>query len=205
MMKKPNNQHSYNMIAKQWHDFRLTSKPNQVIVDLAQRIKPRGSILDVGCGTGYPNADYLAKQGFSVTGIDVSDNMIRIAQSLKLVNATFEVQDILTYKTDKKFDAVIAFDSLFHLDLAQQIPALTLLANLVHLDGYFLMTNGKRQGETTGEMFGESFYYSSLDKTTYHQHLQQLGFTMVTSIEDYKEATTGTRDFLLIAKKTATL
>ena len=204
-MAKPINQHAYDKIANTWHEFRLKSKPNQIIVDLAKQIKPHGTILDVGCGTGYPNADYLAKQGFHVHGIDVSKSMIAIATSLNIPHATFELKDILSFHSPKKFDAIIAFDSLFHLDLKDQLTSLTIIAKHLQTHGYFLMTHGKRLGETTGEMFGESFYYSSLDASTYISHLKTLGLTTLTHIEDYQETTTGTRDFLLIAKKTSTL
>ena len=204
-MGKPSNQHLYNKIANSWHEFRLKSKPNQAIVDLAQQIKPYGSILDVGCGTGYPNADYLAKQGFQVTGIDVSESMISIAQSLKIPQATFEIKDILSFRSKNRFDAIIAFDSLFHLDMKDQLSSLTIIAKHLQKNGYFLMTHGKRHGETNGEMFGEIFYYSSLDASMYLSHLKTLGFTILTHIEDYQESTTGTRDLLLIAKKMTTI
>jgi 2-polyprenyl-3-methyl-5-hydroxy-6-metoxy-1,4-benzoquinol methylase len=204
-MAKPINQNSYNKIANTWHEFRLKSKPNQVIVDLAQHIKPNGSILDVGCGTGFPNADYLARQGFHVTGIDVSESMINIAQSLKIPHATFEIKDILSFRSPQRFDAIIAFDSLFHLDIKDQLSSLNIIAKHLQTNGYFLMTHGKRQGETTGEMFGEMFYYSSLDASMYLSHLKTLGFIILNKIEDYQESSTGTRDFLLIAKKTSTI
>jgi SAM-dependent methyltransferase len=43
---------------------------------------PKGSsLLDVGCGTGR-HSRYLAKQGFNVTGIDLSLNSIRQAKKL---------------------------------------------------------------------------------------------------------------------------
>jgi 2-polyprenyl-3-methyl-5-hydroxy-6-metoxy-1,4-benzoquinol methylase len=199
------NQQSYNKIAKEWHEFRFKSKPNQVIVDLAQLIKPRGAILDVGCGTGYPNAHYLASQGFQVTGIDFAENMIAIAQSLNISNANFEVKNILKFHSPQRFDAVVAFDSLFHLELRDQLLALTTIATHLQLNGYFLMTHGKRHGETTGSMFGEPFYYSSLDAAMYLSHLKKLGFTIIQSFEDYQEITTGIRDFLLIAKKTSSI
>jgi 2-polyprenyl-3-methyl-5-hydroxy-6-metoxy-1,4-benzoquinol methylase len=200
-MGKLVNQNSYNKIAQTWHEFRLKSKPNRAIVDLAKLIKPKGMILDVGCGSGFPNAHYLAKEGFKVTGIDIAESMIAIARSLNIANALFEVKDILSFSSTKRFDAIIAFDSLFHLEIQDQLKALTNI--VIHLEpgGYFLMTHGKRQGETTGVMFGEPFYYSSLDAETFRTYLEKQGLKMMTSMEDYQETSTGTRDFLLIAQK----
>lgn len=45
---------------------------NQCIVDFANNLSPNSRVLDIGCGTGYPIALYLSKQGFQVTGIDIS-------------------------------------------------------------------------------------------------------------------------------------
>jgi len=41
---------------------------------------PVGKALDIGCGTG-DNVIWLAKQGFDVTGIDYSQNAIKMAKS----------------------------------------------------------------------------------------------------------------------------
>lgn len=37
------------------------------------------------------------------------------AQNLNLPNATFLVEDILNFKSKEKYDAVIAFDSIWHI------------------------------------------------------------------------------------------
>jgi SAM-dependent methyltransferase len=34
------------------------------------------SILDIGCGSGEPNARYLIDQGFAVDGVDTSPTLI---------------------------------------------------------------------------------------------------------------------------------
>jgi SAM-dependent methyltransferase len=76
------------------------------------------TILDLGCGTGV-HANLLAEKGYHVTGVDLSDKMIRIANnSLKdkykynKEKLKFEVGDIRNVQLNKKFDVVI---SLFHV------------------------------------------------------------------------------------------
>ncbi|HAT9115196.1 TPA: methyltransferase domain-containing protein, partial [Legionella pneumophila subsp. pneumophila] len=39
---------------------------------LQNKLPSKGKILDVGCGTGEPMAQFLIKQGYEVTGIDAS-------------------------------------------------------------------------------------------------------------------------------------
>lgn len=71
-------------------------------------------IIDFGCGTGKHDVE-LEKLGYSCTGIDISSSMIDIAKDiLKQENGkvSFFVDDIRTFETKEKFDAVI---SLFHV------------------------------------------------------------------------------------------
>ncbi len=43
------------------------------------RLKPGATILDVGCGTGRHSVE-LARRGFAVTGVDLSDGMLAEAR-----------------------------------------------------------------------------------------------------------------------------
>lgn len=68
---------------EEWNNtFRLelgfNRKPNQLLVDAVKGRKP-GKALDVGMGQGR-NAIYLAEQNWTVTGVDISDEGIRIAK-----------------------------------------------------------------------------------------------------------------------------
>jgi SAM-dependent methyltransferase len=67
------------------------------------------TILDGGCGTGG-HAIPLAKRGYEVTGIDLSEEMINIARekaSKSGVNVKFNVMDLRKLQLNKKFDACI--------------------------------------------------------------------------------------------------
>jgi SAM-dependent methyltransferase len=73
------------------------------------------SILNIGCGTG--NHDFmLAELGYEVTGIDLSEQMIDIANKKlsgnSLSKISFQVGDARTLRIAKQFDVVI---SLFHV------------------------------------------------------------------------------------------
>lgn len=90
-------------------------RPQKAFLDVADQIK--GSILDVGCGTGE-NALYFASRGHRVTGIDFLAEPINQAKQKAAdrgLTATFFVMDALTLKElPEVFDTVID-SGLFHV------------------------------------------------------------------------------------------
>ena len=69
-------------------------------------------LLEVGCGTGHWGR-FFSDCGFAVTGIDVSEPMIKIAQSKNIPNASFQIADghSLPFK-DNSFDVTAAITTL---------------------------------------------------------------------------------------------
>ena len=86
---------------------------------LIQKHAPNaGSILELGCGTGK-HAELLSKMGYEVLGIDMSREMLVVANrrlsdlgKKETKKLSFDQGDIRTYRTERRFDAVI---SLFHV------------------------------------------------------------------------------------------
>jgi 2-polyprenyl-3-methyl-5-hydroxy-6-metoxy-1,4-benzoquinol methylase len=71
---------------------------NQFLVEVAADLEP-GTALDLGCGQGR-NALWLAKLGFTVTGLDLSPVAIEQARARAAelgIDATFESVDLLTW------------------------------------------------------------------------------------------------------------
>jgi SAM-dependent methyltransferase len=69
------------------------------------------NILDVGCGTGK-HAALLAEKGFSVIGVDLSQEMIEIAKSKQYKNCEYHFANARDFSLNKKFDVIT---SLFHV------------------------------------------------------------------------------------------
>ena len=68
------------------------------------------SVLDIGCGTG--KIDKLLKdKGYEISGIDNSKEMIEYAQR-NYPKITFKRMEAQTFKLNRKFDAIIALDSV---------------------------------------------------------------------------------------------
>jgi len=85
--------------------------------DIAEQLKglPFEALLDVGCGTGFL-IDMLAKQrAAGYFGVDLSDEMIRVAKGKGIHGAQFVVgsADALPYP-DESFDIVACSQSFHH-------------------------------------------------------------------------------------------
>jgi len=88
---------------------------------------PAGAkILDVGCGSGWLS-EYFARLGYDVTGIDISEDLIRMARERvervpynvdheTQLRCRFLTADIELEPLPEKFDAVICYDSLHHFE-----------------------------------------------------------------------------------------
>ena len=75
-------------------------------------------ILDVGCGGGI-TSEPLARLGAKVTGIDFAPNNIKAAKIHSKKNKlkiNYIYKDIEKSKFDKKFDLILMFEVLEHLD-----------------------------------------------------------------------------------------
>ena len=75
-------------------------------------------ILELGCGTGV-HAEHLARLGYIVHGVDLSEAMIASAEARKVFlqadiagRLSFGLGDVRTVRTGETYDAVI---SLFHV------------------------------------------------------------------------------------------
>src|SRR3989344_784788 len=120
-MKKGNSpsqqtRRTYNQLAKLYHEIRTNPKTGgwfyneylEMPTTLKMLGKVRGKrILDLGCGTGL-YARILLQKGAKVKGIDVSDEMLRIAQQeVPSVEFTQGSAERLPYKKNE-FDIVLA-------------------------------------------------------------------------------------------------
>ena len=102
-----------------------TGRPQPAIVRLAEAGLVRGSVLDVGCGTGE-NALYLAARGHDCWGIDFVPAAIERAKAKvaqRGIAAHFIVGNALELnKLERRFDTVIDC-GLFHTFADEDRPA----------------------------------------------------------------------------------
>ena len=70
-------------------------------------------VLDVACGTGVLFPDYLARSVNSLTAIDISPEMVKIAQE-KFPDVTVLCGDVESAEFDRKFDCIVIYNAFPH-------------------------------------------------------------------------------------------
>lgn len=96
-----------------------------------------GTILDMGCGTGG-HALLLAEKGFSVTGIDRSEDMLSIAKEKAKakeikIPVDFFKADIRDFNLNKKFDAIVSMFAVMSYQTTNEDFEKALLSASRHL------------------------------------------------------------------------
>lgn len=122
----------------------------------------RGRVLEIGCGNGR-NAIYLAKQGFSVTAVDLSEEAIRWAiqqATLQNVDIEFYCDNIFNLKLpNESFDFIYDSGCFHHLAPHRRITYIQFLHQHLKRDGYFSISAFKEHGKYGGSALADEQYY----------------------------------------------
>lgn len=166
----------YNKIAHWFAANRPTELMEQNYLDeLIALLPPAGTVLDLGCGTGKPMFEYLMHKGVNAIGVDASSAMLDIAKT-NFPQATFILQDMRILNLGRKFDAIIAWHSFFHLSATDQIGMFGLFEKHLNPNGVLLFTSGAEGGEAWGMNGGENLFHASLGADEYEDLLAKHRF-----------------------------
>lgn len=155
---------------------------------------PAGArILDVACGSGWLS-EYFARLGYDVTGLDISPDLVEIARDRiralppKIDPETpilcrFLVHDIELGALDEKFDAIVCYDAMHHLEDARS--AIRHLAAMLPVGGMLFVLEGNRpapgsvgQAELIEVMEKFGTLESAFDREYLGELLNEAGFAI---------------------------
>ena len=90
-------------------------------------VKPGVDVLDVACGTGVLFPDYLSQDVGSLTAVDISPEMVRIArEKFPGDKVTVCCGDVEELDFDKQFDCIVVYNAFPHFpEPAQLIQSLS--------------------------------------------------------------------------------
>jgi SAM-dependent methyltransferase len=123
------------------YDQAFPHKDGQVTAGawLIERLPSGSRVLDAGCGTGTPTARQFTDAGHKVTGVDISEEMLRLARR-EVPEAEFHHDDISDLDPSLgAFAAIVAFFSLLMLPRTDIPSVLTKMHDLLEPNGYFLL------------------------------------------------------------------
>jgi 2-polyprenyl-3-methyl-5-hydroxy-6-metoxy-1,4-benzoquinol methylase len=141
---------------------------------LAAALPPGAAVLDLGCGSGEPIARWLIAQGFAVTGVDIAEPMLAICRR-RWPERAWVRADMRALDLGRRFDGIVAWDSLFHLAPPAQRAMFPVLAQHLNPGGALLFTSGPEAGEVVGTVGGLPVYHASLSPAAYAACLEDAG------------------------------
>jgi 2-polyprenyl-3-methyl-5-hydroxy-6-metoxy-1,4-benzoquinol methylase len=156
---------------------------------------PAGArILDAACGSGWLS-EYFARLGYDVTGIDITPDLIEISRDRiralppnidheTPIRCRFLVHDIELGPLDEKFDAIVCYDAMHHLEDARS--AIRNFAAMLQVGGLLFVLEGNRpapgsagQAELIEVMRQFGTLESPFDREYLAQLLDEAGFSVV--------------------------
>lgn len=184
MANKKNVYETYEKIVEWFDSTRNRTLFEKKHLDLIISFLKKGDdVLDLGCGTGEPIARYFIENGFNIIGVDGSLGMIDLAKK-SFPKHQFIVQDMRDINFSKKFKAILAWDSFFHLPQNDQRLMFKIFDRHILDGGILAFTSGTYHGEVWNENGGENLYHASLSLDEYKALLQKHGFTIIKHLVD---------------------
>ncbi len=134
----------FDSLAPQWDaDMIRDDRIINLILD-AGNVTAGADVLDVACGTGVLFPDYLKRNVGSLTGIDISPEMVKIAQE-KFPQVQVYCADVEETDFDKKFDCIMVYNAFPHFPAPEHLIAV--LSNLLKPGGTLTVAHGMSRAQ----------------------------------------------------------
>jgi cyclopropane fatty-acyl-phospholipid synthase-like methyltransferase len=180
----------YRRHAGQWDAARRHAGWNdRVWIEAFIKDAGSGTVLDLGCGAGEPIARFLVEHGFYVTGIDSSPEMIALARS-RMPDQEWIVTDMRRLALGRRFDAILAWDSYFHLSHEAQRKMFAVFDAHANDRAVLMFNTGSEHGEaaSTFTFKNEQLYHASLAPAEYRALLDRSGFQVVKHVANDQQS-----------------
>lgn len=193
----------YEAISAQWLAHRGSNTERNRAIGVAEvrrwaKTLPTGSsVIDVGCGPGFPLTAVLVEEGLRVYGLDAAPSFVaafkRNLPGIPVTCASALQADCF----GRTFDAVLAVGLVFLMAADDQARLLRKFAEILAPNGRLLFTAPLPPCTWIDQMTG--IRSVSLGAEEYRRQLASWGFSMVTEFEDEGE------NHYFEARKTATV
>ena len=165
----------------------LARKPfdRDVLDQFAAGVRERGRVCEIGCGPGQI-ARYLRDRGVPVCGLDLSQEMVKVARRLN-PDIPFERGDMLALDMpDASLAGIVSFYAIIHLRREDAARALEGMHRVLEPGGRLLVSFHGGEGELRREeWYGRpvSVYVTLFGREEMERYLEAAGFEVERVVE----------------------
>lgn len=161
---------AYNLLAERWLDDQFNQangieQHQRALAFLAdaQDDGPGAWALNVGCGCNTRFNPLLHARKLRIEGIDISERMLALAKEAD-PSVTLHHADAVTWQPEREYRFISAWDSIWHVQLADQAALLHKLMRTLTPGGVFIFSIGglDAPSEHVDSYMGPEVYYASL-------------------------------------------
>jgi len=177
----------YEAVARDFIAARLRNPAIGVatIREWAATVRPNGSVLDLGCGSGFPITEVLIESGFDVYAVDASPAMVDAFRArfpnVPVECTTAQVSNFF----GRTFDGILAWGLMFLLEAEDQEKLIAKVSRALNPDGRFVFTAPSQVCEWVDVMTGEPS--RSLGVARYRRLLERESMVLIDESVDEGE------------------
>lgn len=176
------NRKAWNQIAKEGRTIltKLGEKESILIDSFISYLPNKGDVLDLGCGTGIPIGKILFDSKLKITGVDVSDEMIKRYKENLPDAKTFRMS-ITKIDWNNKFDGILASYSLLCLPLDDFKLVANKITNALKKGGYFLvfLNEGDSKDGQIQEVQGQQMFSMGISENEIKDMFEPIGMKII--------------------------
>lgn len=170
----------YEQVAERYLEQRTTESPDVRLLDDFAALVPGGSkVLDAGCGSGRPVAQYLAER-YSVTGLDFAASQLRLARE-NVTSLIPVLSDISRLPfADGSFDGLVSYYAIIHVPRELHSAIYGEVFRVLASGGVALVCTGASDLPVWREDYlGAPMFWSHFDRATNLALLKNAGFEIL--------------------------
>jgi len=159
---------AYDLLAERWLDARFNQvngieQHRRALAFLAGGEDADAWALNVGCGCNTRFNPLMRAHGLRIEGIDISARMLAFAGAAD-PDVVLQHADAVTWQPQRQYRFITAWDSIWHVPLAEQPALLRKLMHALTPGGVFVFSCGglDAPAEHVDTYMGPEVYYGSL-------------------------------------------
>ena len=158
----------------------LGEKEKKFMAAFTRNLPKNADVLDLGCGTGIPLGKILYDLNFKVTGVDVSDQMIKRYKKNLPNSKTFRMP-MTDIKWTNKFDGILSSYSLLCLPLNDFSTMSKKITKALRKNGLFLMflNEGDSKDGQIQEVQGQQMFSTGVSEKEIRDMFEPNGMKII--------------------------